>query len=82
MTYRLQFQVIWDNWELLIEGVGLTLQLSALAIGLGLMVGIVGALFRTSNNQYLQGLMAVYIEAIRNTPFLVQLLFIFLVFLV
>ena len=77
MTYRFQFQVIWDNWDLLLEGVWLTLQLSALAIGLGLMVGIVGALFRTSSNPYLQWLAAVYIEAIRNTPFLVQLLFIF-----
>ena len=77
MTYRFQFQVIWDNWELLLEGVGLTLQLSALAIGLGLTVGIIGALFRTSKNRYLQWLAAVYVEAIRNTPFLVQLLFIF-----
>ena len=77
MTYRFQFQVIWENWELLLDGVWLTLQLSAVAIGLGLAVGIVGALFRTSKNRILQWLAAVYVEAIRNTPFLVQLLFIF-----
>lgn len=77
MTYRFQFQVIWDNWEMLFEGVGLTLQLSALAIVLGLLVGIIGALCRTSGNRYLGMLAAAYVEAIRNTPFLVQLLFIF-----
>lgn len=77
MTYRFQFQVIWDNWDLLFEGVWLTLQLSALAIVLGLLVGVVGALCRTSGNRYLGMLAAAYVEAIRNTPFLVQLLFIF-----
>lgn len=77
MTYRFQFQVIWDNWQLLFEGVGLTLQLSALAIVLGLLVGIIGALCRTSGNHYLATVAAAYVEAIRNTPFLVQLLFLF-----
>ena len=74
MTYRFQFQVIWDNWELLLEGVMLTLQLSMAAIILGLMVGIFGALCRTSGNRFLGTLVAGYVEAIRNTPFLVQLL--------
>ena len=77
MNYRFQFQVIWDNWPLLLEGVGLTLQLSALAIVLGLLVGIVGALCRTSGNRFFGGVAAAYVEAIRNTPFLVQLLFLF-----
>ncbi|MEL6231117.1 MAG: amino acid ABC transporter permease [Cyanobacteria bacterium J06627_3] len=77
MAYRFQFQVIWENWDLLLTGVGLTLQLSALAIVLGLLVGIVGALCRTSGNRYFSLLAAAYVEAIRNTPFLVQLLFIF-----
>ncbi|NEQ54598.1 MAG: amino acid ABC transporter permease [Leptolyngbya sp. SIO3F4] len=77
MAYRFQFQVIWDNWDLLLEGVILTLQLSALAIFLGLLVGIAGALCRTSGNRFLGTLAAAYVEAIRNTPFLVQLLFIF-----
>ena len=77
MGYRFQFQVIWENWDLLLAGVGLTLQLSALAIVLGLLVGIVGALCRTSGNRYVSLLAAAYVEAIRNTPFLVQLLFLF-----
>ncbi|MEO0350137.1 MAG: amino acid ABC transporter permease [Cyanobacteria bacterium P01_A01_bin.15] len=77
MAYRFQFQVIWENWDLLLEGVGLTLQLSALAIVLGLAIGVVGALCRISDNAYLSMVATAYVEAIRNTPFLVQLLFIF-----
>ena len=77
MTYRFQFQVIWDNWELLLNGVWLTLQLSASATALGLIVGIMGALCRTSGNRVLEAIATAYVEVIRNTPFLVQLLFIF-----
>ncbi|MEM9903605.1 MAG: amino acid ABC transporter permease [Cyanobacteria bacterium P01_D01_bin.44] len=77
MTYRFQFQVIWDNWDLLLNGVWLTLRLSALATLLGLAVGIIGALFRTSGSRMLVAIATAYVEAIRNTPFLVQLLFIF-----
>ena len=77
MTYRFQFQVIWDNWDLLLNGARLTLQLSALATLLGLAVGIVGALCRTSKHSVLGAIATTYVEVIRNTPFLVQLLFIF-----
>ncbi|MEM9219198.1 MAG: amino acid ABC transporter permease [Cyanobacteria bacterium P01_F01_bin.150] len=77
MTYRFQWQVIWDNWDLLLDGVWLTLQLSIVATLLGLMVGILGALCRTSRNRFLNAIATSYVEAIRNTPFLVQLLFIF-----
>jgi len=77
MNYRFQFQVLWDNWELLLEGVGVTLQLSITTVVLGLIVGTVGALCRTSGNRWLGAIATAYVEAIRNTPFLVQLLFLF-----
>ena len=77
MNYRFQFQVLWDNWTLFLEGVGLTLQLWIAAAVIGLMVGVVGALCRTSGTRWLGAVATAYVEAIRNTPFLVQLLFIF-----
>lgn len=77
MTYRFQFQVIWQNLDLLLLGVWLTIKLSAMATLLGLIVGMVGALCRTSQNRWLQAIATAYVELIRNTPFLIQLLFIF-----
>ncbi|MEL6136089.1 MAG: ABC transporter permease subunit, partial [Cyanobacteria bacterium J06628_6] len=77
IDYRFQFQVVWDNRDLLLEGVWLTLRLSSLAVVLGLGVGTLGALARTSGNRLLGAIATGYVEAIRNTPFLVQLLFIF-----
>lgn len=77
MSYRFQFQVIWDNWQLLLDGVWLTLQLSGAAIALGLGIGIIGALCRISSNRLLGAIASIYVEVIRNTPFLVQLLFLY-----
>ena len=77
MAYRFQFQVIWDNWDALLAGLLNTVKFSSLAIVCGLTIGIVGALFRTSGNKILDAIAAIYVEAIRNTPFLVQLLFVF-----
>jgi polar amino acid transport system permease protein len=77
MAYRFQFQVIWQNLDLLMTGVWLTIQLSASATVLGLGIGMAGALCRTSQNWLLQAIATIYVELIRNTPFLVQLLFIF-----
>lgn len=77
MGYTFQFSVVWNNFGLFLQGVFLTVQLTLIAIFLGLVVGIVGAAFRTSGNRFLDGLAVVYVEFIRNTPFLIQLLFVF-----
>ncbi|MEO1134182.1 MAG: amino acid ABC transporter permease [Cyanobacteria bacterium J06639_1] len=77
MTYQFQFQAVWQNWEILRDGLILTLQISALSIAIGMSIGILGAVCRTSKNKLLGSLAAIYVEVIRNTPFLVQLLFIY-----
>ncbi|HEY9641601.1 MAG TPA: amino acid ABC transporter permease [Coleofasciculaceae cyanobacterium] len=77
MDYTLQFSVIWNNLGLLIQGIFLTLQLALTSISLGLVLGILGALGRTSGNRFFNGIAVVYVEFIRNTPFLIQLFFFF-----
>lgn len=77
MGYSFQFSIIWDNIGLLLTGAWLTFKISVLAIAFGLIIGIIGALFRTSENRILDGIALAYVEAIRNTPYLIQLFFIF-----
>ncbi|MEM9567944.1 MAG: amino acid ABC transporter permease [Cyanobacteria bacterium P01_E01_bin.34] len=77
MAYRFQFHVIWDNWDLLLNGVITTVQFSAAAVGSGLGLGVLGAVGRTSGGRLVGSIATIYIEVIRNTPFLTQLLFIF-----
>lgn len=77
MAYSFDFSVIWDNWGVLLAGAWLTLRLSLLSVAFGLVIGIVGSLFRTSGNRILNGISLAYVEIIRNTPYLIQLFFIF-----
>src|SRR5262249_22669315 len=59
-------------------GAWLTIRLSAGAMVLGLMIAIPAALAKSSRYRLLRGVVLIYVEAIRNTPFLVQLFLIFL----
>lgn len=77
MGYSFDFSIIWDNIGLFVNGAFVTLRLSLIAIAFGLVIGIVGALQRTAGNRLLNWLAISYVEAIRNTPFLIQLFFIF-----
>lgn len=77
MNYTFDFSVIWENMDVLLAGVWLTLKISLLAIAFGLAIGILGSLCRTSSNKILNAIALAYVEVIRNTPYLIQLFFIF-----
>jgi polar amino acid transport system permease protein len=63
---------------LIASGILLTLEIAVAAIALGLVLGLVTAIARTSSVTPLRWLASTYVEVIRNTPALVQLLLIFL----
>lgn len=77
MSYQFDFGAVLQYWDLLLNGVWLTIRLTAIATALGLLVGIAGALGRRSRAAPLRWLAGGYVEFVRNTPFLVQLFFIF-----
>lgn len=77
MNYSFDFSIIWENIGVLLAGAWLTVKISVLAIAFGVIIGIVGALCRTSENKFLDWLALAYVEVIRNTPYLIQLFFIF-----
>jgi len=78
VDYVFQFGVVWREIDALLLGAWLTLRLSALAMVFGLIVGIAGALAKASRYRTLRLIAHTYVEAIRNTPFLVQVLFVYL----
>ncbi|MBI1773932.1 MAG: amino acid ABC transporter permease [Proteobacteria bacterium] len=78
MSYVFQFGTVWREFDQLLLGAWLTVRLSTIAMVLGLVVGVAGAQAKASRFRLLRGLVQAYIEAIRNTPFLVQLLLIYL----
>lgn len=77
MNYTFQFAEVFAAWPLLLKGTLSTIELSLLAMVFGLAVAILCAWGKTAGPKPLRFLINVYIELIRNTPFLVQLFFFF-----
>lgn len=77
MAYHLDFMPVLQNSDLLLRGALFTLELTTIGTVLGVGLGIVGALARAWNIRPFSTLFGIYVELIRNTPFLVQLFFIF-----
>ena len=77
MRYRFDFEVLWEYWPDFLAGALTTLQMTAIATGLGLAIGILCAIGRRSRTRWLVSLCGIYIEAIRNTPYIIQIFFIF-----
>ena len=63
----------------LLKGLLVTLQITAISLGLSFVVGLVTALLRLSHSMLGKALARGYLELIRNTPLLVQLFFIYFV---
>lgn len=77
MSYHFDFLAPLDYPGVLIKGVLITIELIAIGGMLGVGVGILAAWARTQGPRWLQPLVSIYVELIRNTPFLIQLFFIF-----
>ncbi|RFU64532.1 amino acid ABC transporter permease [Peribacillus saganii] len=77
--YQADWSVIPQNIGLLLDGVLLTLQISALALIISIPVGVILGLCRISKNKILSLLATAYIEFIRGVPLLVLLFWIFFV---
>jgi polar amino acid transport system permease protein len=79
MTLLVSFEwsFVVDHIPDFLEGLKLTFQVSAIAIGGALAIGILFGAARAHRIPVLSQLAAIYVEVIRNTPLLVQIFFIF-----
>ncbi len=77
MNIELDFAAVLSQWPLLLKGVAWTLALTAVSAVLGVALGIVCAWTRTQGPAWARPVVSAYVELIRNTPFIVQLFFIF-----
>ncbi len=79
-----------DRWMRYLEGVGTTLWVTAVALCIGVILGVLVAMVRTAHDQQrngkkdpflgiLNGICKVYITVIRGTPMMVQMLIMYFV---
>ncbi|MEZ5704636.1 MAG: amino acid ABC transporter permease [Burkholderiaceae bacterium] len=77
MLIELDFGAVLAQWPILVTGVAWTLGLTVVSTAIGLLVGTLCAWARSSGPLWLRWLVGTYVELIRNTPFIVQLFFVF-----
>jgi len=75
--YQLHFEIILEYLPAILGGLWTTVEISLLSILCGTVIGVAGALAKTSTKTILVVLANIYVEWIRNTPLLIQILFIY-----
>jgi His/Glu/Gln/Arg/opine family amino acid ABC transporter permease subunit len=71
------WKIATSKMPLFLKGTGLTLELAAWTLVLGSVLGIVVALMRLGRWRVLRWVSAVYVEFLRGTPLLVQVLIVY-----
>ncbi|MCM1011294.1 amino acid ABC transporter permease [Brevibacterium sp. XM4083] len=69
--------MITNNFPRLLEGLGMTLQISVIVIVLSMVLAVPVALLRMSNIEVVRWITQLYIEIFRCTPLLVQLFWVY-----
>ena len=71
------FALVTQCLPLLIKGAGLTLQITALAVGIGLILGLILGMAQLSRHWILHMPAKIYVDFIRGTPLLIQIFIIY-----
>lgn len=74
---ELDFSPIWESWQYLLGGIGITLGLSALTLISSAVFGTALALMRLYGPRWLALLLTFYIDSVRAIPVLVVLVWVY-----
>ena len=77
MPYHLNFNFVWQHFDRLWWGLLLSLEMAALSIAIGVVIGLSLAVAFVSGSGLTRRLVSAYVEIFRNVPLL---LFVYLVF--
>ena len=75
MDFR--FDIIINAFPLLIEGAIFTIQITALSVAIGIIIGLFVGVARISKIRIIKWLAAIYVDFLRGTPLLVQIFLIY-----
>jgi polar amino acid transport system permease protein len=77
MGYDLNFNLIWRHFDKLWGGLLLSIELAVISIAIGIVIGLVLAVWYVSAGRLVRTMIAAYVEFIRNVPLI---LLVYLVF--
>lgn len=76
-TFQFNYDVIWESIPILLGGVKLTIVIALIGLFVGFILGAVAGLGKISKSWLLQKLAGLYVETIRGTPLIVQVMFLY-----
>lgn len=71
------FRLAWEIGPRLLDGTAVTLELTAICITSGFIIGLAVSLGRVYGNKLVYGITTTFVEMVRGTPLLVQLFIIY-----
>jgi polar amino acid transport system permease protein len=77
IDYNFNFDPVWRDFDLLLEGLLLGLRLAFVALLIGTVIGLLCGYARVSRHAWLRAIVWLYVEIIRNTPILLLIFFVF-----
>lgn len=77
MNVVLDFGAVLADWPLLLKGLAMTVALTVVSAFVGVALGVACAWVRVYGGPVSKLLVGTYVELIRNSPFIVQLFFVF-----
>ncbi len=77
MGFEFQFGVMWEALPELLKGAQLTIGIAFVGLLIGFFLGAAAGLAKTSRITILRRIAILYIETIRGTPIMVQVMFIY-----
>ncbi len=77
MEFEFRFDIVWNNFSLLMEGVETTILLSLITMVLGTIIGLFVAIVRLKVRRIFALPLIIYVEVFRGTPGLIQIVWIY-----
>ncbi|MFW6323718.1 MAG: amino acid ABC transporter permease [Desulfovibrionales bacterium] len=75
--FEFKYDVIWESVPVLLDGVQLTLLITIIGCTFGFMLGSLAGLMKTSKNPFMRRIAGIYVESVRGTPLMVQVMFLY-----
>lgn len=77
MVVNLDWELIKESVPLLLTGAIVTVEITAISVGLGLLIGMIVGIARLCNVKPIRLISGAYVDCIRGTPLLVQIFIVY-----
>ena len=76
-NFQFKYSVMWESIPVLMTGVKLTILIAFFGLIFGFLLGSAAGLGKTSRNIFINKLSGIYVESVRGTPLMVQVMFLY-----